>query len=52
MKLTLTRNVGMLLLGAWLIASGLAAFIPAINGFGWILAILATAAGVMIVLGK
>ena len=48
----LTKNLGMLLLGIWLIAWGLMAFIPAINGLGPILAILAIAAGVLILLGR
>ena len=42
----------MLLLGAWLILSGLATFVPALAGLGIILAILAIAAGVFILLGR
>ena len=48
----ITRNIGMLLLAIWLIASGLAAFIPALSGLGLIWAILAIAAGVFILLGR
>ena len=48
----LTRNLGMLLLAIWLIAWGLMALIPALNGLGPILAILAIAAGVLILLGR
>ena len=48
----ITKNIGMLLLSAWLILTGLAAFIPALAGLGVILAILAIAAGVFIVLGR
>ena len=52
MKFNFTKNIGMLLLGIWLILTGLAAFIPALGGLGVILAILAIAAGVFIVLGR
>jgi len=48
----LTRNLGMLLLAIWLIAWGLVTLIPALNGLGIILAILAIAAGVLILLGR
>ena len=47
-----TKNTGMLLLGIWLIATGLAAFIPVIAGLGQILAILAVIAGIFILLGR
>jgi hypothetical protein len=42
----------MLLLSVWFIATGLAAFIPAIHGLGLLLSILAIAAGVLILLGR
>ncbi len=48
----ITRNIGMLLLSIWLILTGLAAFVPALGGLGVILAILAIAAGVLILLGR
>jgi hypothetical protein len=48
----ITKNLGMLLLGIWLIVSGLAAFVPAIGGLGPILPILAIAAGVLILIGR
>lgn len=48
----ITKNLGMLLLAIWLIVSGLAAFVPALGGLGMILAILAIAAGVLILLGR
>jgi len=48
----LTKNLGMLLLGIWLIAWGLVALIPALNGLGLVLAILAIATGVLILLGR
>ena len=48
----LTKNLGMLLLAIWLILSGLLAFIPSLSGLGTVLAILAFAAGVLILLGR
>lgn len=49
----LTRNIGMLLLAAWLILSGL---VPLLNlgfsGLGTVRAILAIAAGVLIIAGR
>lgn len=49
----ITRSIGMLLLGVWLIATGL---IPMLNfsfsGLGTVMAILAIAAGVLIVVGR
>jgi hypothetical protein len=46
-----TRNIGFLLLGIWLIFTGLSAFIP-MGGIGVILALLAIAAGVFILMGR
>ncbi len=48
----LTKNIGFLLLGIWLILTGLVAFVPAIAGLGVILSILAIAAGAFILLGR
>ena len=49
----ITKNIGMLLLGIWLIATGL---IPLLNlsfsGLGTIMAILAIAAGGLIIVGR
>jgi len=49
----LTKNLGMLLLGIWLIISGL---VPLLNlniqGLGTILAVLAVAAGALILAGR
>ena len=49
----LTRNLGMLLLAAWLIMMGL---IPLLNlsfsGLGTLMAILSIAAGILIVVGR
>jgi hypothetical protein len=49
-----TKNVGMLLLGIWLIVSGVTVLVPAIyfNGLGTIMAILAVIAGVFILMRK
>lgn len=48
-----TRNLGMLLLAIWLIISGL---VPLLNlgfeGLGTVLAVLAVAAGVLILVGR
>ncbi len=49
----LTKNLGMLLLGIWLIATGLLQVVSIpIQGIGAVLALLAIAAGVLILLGK
>jgi hypothetical protein len=49
----LTSNIGMLLLAVWLILTGL---IPLLNfsfsGQGTVMAILAVAAGILIVIGR
>jgi hypothetical protein len=48
-----TRNLGMLLLAAWLVMTGV---IPLLNlsfsGLGTVMAILAIAAGILIVVGR
>jgi hypothetical protein len=53
MAMKLTKNLGMLLLGVWLILDGL---IPLFNlsfsGLGTLMAILAIAAGAFILLGR
>ncbi|MFZ0932248.1 MAG: hypothetical protein WAN11_26860 [Syntrophobacteraceae bacterium] len=53
MNLTLTKNVGMLLLGIWLIVTGLvqtlSVGIPAVHA---LLPLLAIAAGLLIALGR
>ena len=49
----ITRNIGMLLLAVWLILTGL---LPMLNigfsGMGTVMAVLAIAAGVLIVIGR
>lgn len=44
-------NLGFLLLGIWLILTGLSAFLS-MGGLGVILALLAIAAGVLILMGR
>lgn len=49
----ITKNLGMLLLAIWLIVTGLAQVISIpIAALGMILAVLAIAAGVLILLGR
>lgn len=49
----LTRNIGMLLLAAWLILTGLIPLLGlGFSGLGTVMAILAIAAGVLIALGR
>ena len=53
MKLRLTRKLGMILLSIWLIASGLIAiFNLSFAGLSIVMAILAIAAGVLILLER
>lgn len=47
-----TRNLGFLLLAIWLILTGLLSFVPGIAGLGSLLALLAIAAGVLILLER
>ena len=48
-----TKNLGMLLLGIWLILTGLLPFLNlGFSGLGTLMAILAIAAGVLILMGK
>lgn len=47
------RNLGMSLLGIWLIMSGLLPFLHmSFSGFGTIMAVLAIAAGALLLLGR
>lgn len=53
MAIRLTRNLGMLLLAIWLILSGLMPLLHfSFSGAGTIMAILAVAAGVLILVGR
>lgn len=47
----LTSNLGFLLLAIWLILTGLSAFVP-LGQIGLILALLAIAAGLLILIGR
>ena len=53
MAITLTRNLGMILLAIWLIVGGL---MPLLNlsfsGAGTVMAILAIAAGALLLIGR
>ncbi len=48
----ITKNLGFLLLAIWLILEGLLYFIPQLASLGIILALLAIAAGVLILIGR
>jgi hypothetical protein len=53
MKVRLQRNLGMLLLGIWLILTGLLALVNlAFPAQGTIMALLALAAGILILIGR
>lgn len=53
MTVHVTRSVGMLLLAIWLILTGLFSLLSvSFAGFGVIMAVLAIAAGVLILLGR
>ncbi len=47
-----TRNLGFLLLAIWLILTGLLYFVPALGALGVILALLAIAAGILILIER
>ena len=52
-RINLRQNLGMLLLAIWLIATGLLALVSiSIPGIGLVLALLALAAGVLLLLGR
>jgi hypothetical protein len=49
----LTRNIGMLLLAIWLVLTGLTPLVNlGFSGLGTVMAILAIAAGVLILVGR
>jgi hypothetical protein len=54
LNMNFTNNIGMLLLGIWLIVSGVAALVPAVyfDGLRTVLAIVAVLAGIFILLRK
>jgi hypothetical protein len=49
----LTQNIGMLLLGVWLVLTGLIPLLHlSFSGLGMLMAILALAAGIAILIGR
>jgi len=51
--MNMTKNLGMLLLGAWLIVTGLIPLLHfSFSGLGTVMAILAIVAGALIVVGR
>ena len=53
MAVSLTRNIGMLLLAIWLILGGLMTLLSlSFTGSGVVMAILGIAAGVLILIGR
>ena len=52
MGVLVTKNLGMLLLGIWLILMGLMGFVPLVASLGILLNFLAIAAGVLILIGR
>ena len=52
MRVAFTKNLGMLLLGVWLILMGLVGYVPLIASLGILVNFLAIAAGVLILIGR
>jgi cytoskeletal protein RodZ len=52
LKAWLMRKLGLLLLGVWLVITGMVALGVRITGVGQLLAILAIAAGLLVILGR
>lgn len=52
MKVIVTKNIGMLLLGIWLIVFALAGYVPLIASLGILINALAVAAGILILMGR
>jgi len=50
--MNVTKNLGMLLLGIWLIITGLSAFVGGLAGLGTIMSVLALIAGILILVGR
>lgn len=48
----MNRNMGMLLLGIYLIIVGLTAFVPSLGSLGVVTDVLALIAGVLIIMGR
>ena len=52
MRVQFTKNLGMLLLGIWLVLMGLVGFVPLFASLGILLNFLAITAGVLILTGR
>jgi hypothetical protein len=52
MTYIVTKNLGLLLLGIWLILFGLAGFVPLVASLGILIPFLAIAAGILILIGR
>lgn len=52
MSVVITKNLGMLLLGIWLILMGLVPLVPLVATLGLLLNLLAIVAGVLILIGR
>jgi hypothetical protein len=52
MRVVFTKNLGMLLLGIWLILMGLVGYVPLIASLGILINVLAIAAGILILIGR
>jgi len=52
MSYIVTKNLGLLLLGIWLILFGLAGFVPLVAALGILIPFLAIAAGILILIGR
>jgi hypothetical protein len=52
MRYIVTKNLGLLLLGIWLILMGLVGFVPLIASLGILINFLAIAAGILILIGR
>lgn len=48
----ITKNIGFLLLGIWLILTGLSAFTSMLTGLGPIMALLALIAGIFLLVSR
>jgi hypothetical protein len=49
----MTKNLGMMLLGIWLLITGLVGLLDlGFSGLGTLMAIVATAAGILILIGR
>ena len=52
MRVAFTKNLGMLLVGIWLILMGRGGYVPLIASLGILVNFLAIAAGVLILIGR